>query len=91
MNTDAQDGPQSVTYLQCLDPYDRLVDSVAQVGAKFGDEVIQHLEFIRLNGYMTASGIPVIRYCSPERLYEIIAGYEAWQRKTVAPELSIAA
>ncbi|HTV29310.1 MAG TPA: FAD-binding oxidoreductase [Xanthobacteraceae bacterium] len=68
---------RSVTYLQCLYPHDRLVDAVAQVGAKFGDEVYQHLEFIRLNGYMTASGIPVVRYQSPERLYEIMAGYES--------------
>ena len=68
---------RTVTYLQCLYPHDRLVEAVAQVGAKFGDEVHQHLEFIRLNGYMTASGIPVVRYRSPERLYEIIAGYEA--------------
>ena len=68
---------RGVTYLQCLYPHDRLVHSVAQVGAKFGDEVLQHLEFIRLNGLMTASGIPVIRYRSPERLYEIMAGYEA--------------
>ena len=48
-----------------------------QVGEKFGDEVRQHLEFIRLNGYMTASGIPVVRYRSPERLYEIMAGYRS--------------
>jgi FAD/FMN-containing dehydrogenase len=68
---------RGVTYLQCLYPHDRLVESVAQVGAKFGGEVMQHLEFIRLNGQMTASGIPVIRYRSPERLYEIMAGYEA--------------
>lgn len=68
---------RGVTYLQCLYPHDRLVDAVAAVGAKFGDEVSQHLEFIRLNGYMTASGIPVVRYRSPERLYEIMAGYEA--------------
>ena len=68
---------RGVTYLQCLYPHDRLVEAVAQVGAKFGDEVHQHLEFIRLNGTMTASGIPVVRYRSPERLYEIIAGYEA--------------
>jgi FAD/FMN-containing dehydrogenase len=67
---------RGVTYLQCLYPHDRLVDAVAQVGAKFGDEVYQHLEFIRLNGYMTASGIPIVRYRSPERLYEIMAGYE---------------
>jgi FAD/FMN-containing dehydrogenase len=68
---------RGVTYLQGLYPHDRIADAVAQVGAKFGDEVMQHLEFIRLNGLMTASGIPVIRYRSPERLYEIMAGYEA--------------
>jgi len=68
---------RGVTYLQCLYPHDRIADAVAQVAAKFGDEVMQHLEFIRLNGLMTASGIPVIRYRSPERLYEIMAGYEA--------------
>jgi FAD/FMN-containing dehydrogenase len=68
---------RGVTYLQCLYPHDRLVDAVVAVGAKFGDEVYQHLEFTRLNGYMTASGIPVVRYRSAERLYEIMAGYEA--------------
>jgi FAD/FMN-containing dehydrogenase len=68
---------RGVTYLQCLYPHDRLVESVAEVGAKFGGEVYQHLEFIRLNGYMTASGIPVVRYSTPERLHEIMAGYEA--------------
>ena len=68
---------RGVTYLQCLYPHDRLVESVAEVGKKFGDEVYQHLEFIRLNGYMTASGIPIVRYQSPERLYEVMAGYEA--------------
>jgi FAD/FMN-containing dehydrogenase len=65
------------TYLQCLYPHDRLIEAVAQVGAKFSGEVFQHLEFIRLNGHMTASGIPVVRYTSAERLYEIIAEYEA--------------
>jgi FAD/FMN-containing dehydrogenase len=68
---------RGVTYLQCLYPHDRLVESVAQVGAKFDDEVLQHLEFIRVNGYMTASGIPIVRYRSPERLYETMAGFEA--------------
>jgi len=48
-----------------------------QLNEKFGDEVRQHLEFIRLNGFMTASGIPIIRYRSRDRLYEIIAGFEA--------------
>jgi hypothetical protein len=68
---------RGVTYLQCLYPHDRLVDAVAEVGKKFEGEVMQHLEFLRINGTMTASGIPVIRYQSPEQLYEIIAGYES--------------
>lgn len=68
---------RGVTYLQCLYPHDRLVDAVREVGEKFGGEVLQHLEFMRLNGRMTASGIPIVRYRSSERLYEIIAGYEA--------------
>jgi FAD/FMN-containing dehydrogenase len=68
---------RAITYLQVLYPPDRVLDSVAEVGAKFGPEVMQHLEFIRINGLMTASGIPVIRYSTPERLYEIMAGYEA--------------
>jgi FAD/FMN-containing dehydrogenase len=68
---------RGVTYLQCLYPHDRLVESVAEISAKFGDEVHQHLEFLRLNGYMTASGIPVVRYRSKERIYQIIEGFEA--------------
>jgi FAD/FMN-containing dehydrogenase len=68
---------RGLTYLQCLYPHDRLADAVAEVGKKFEGEVMQHLEFLRINGVMTASGIPVIRYTTPERVYEIIAGYEA--------------
>jgi FAD/FMN-containing dehydrogenase len=68
---------RGLTYLQCLYPHDRLLEAVAEVGGKFPGEVMQHLEFLRINGVMTASGLPVIRYRSPERLYEIIAGYEA--------------
>jgi hypothetical protein len=68
---------RGLTYLQCLYPHDRLADSVAEVGSKFEGEVMQHLEFLRINGVITASGIPVIRYTTPERIYEIIAGYEA--------------
>jgi len=68
---------RGVTYLQCLYPHDRIADAAARLSDQFGDEVRQHLEFIRLNGYMTASGIPVVRYRSPERLYEIMAAFEA--------------
>jgi hypothetical protein len=78
---------RGVTYLQCLYPHDRLVESVTEVGTKFDGEVMQHLEFLRINGTMTASGIPVIRYRSPERLYEIIAGYESCGIKIANPHV----
>jgi len=67
---------RTITYLQVLYPHDRVVESVAEIGRRFEGEVMQHLEFIRINGLMTASGIPVIRYSTPERLYEIMAAYE---------------
>jgi FAD/FMN-containing dehydrogenase len=68
---------RNITYLQVLYPHDRVVESAAEIGARFEGEVMQHLEFVRINGLMTASGIPVIRYSTPERLYAIMAAYEA--------------
>jgi FAD/FMN-containing dehydrogenase len=67
---------RSVTYLQCLFPHDRLLELVKQMVATFGDEVLHHLEFSRYAGYVTASALPIVRYKSAERLYEIIATYE---------------
>ena len=68
---------RSVTYLQCLFPHDRLLPLVAQMVETFGDEVIHHLEFQRFGGHVTASALPIVRYRGRERLYEIIAAYEA--------------
>jgi FAD/FMN-containing dehydrogenase len=68
---------RSVTYLQCLFPHDRLVETVEQMVASLGDEVLHHLEFTRYAGHVTASALPIVRYTSAERLYEIIAAYEA--------------
>jgi FAD/FMN-containing dehydrogenase len=78
---------RAITYLQVLYPHDRVTESAAEIGAKFEGEVMQHLEFIRINGLMTASGIPVIRYRSPERLYEIMAAYEACGIKIANPHV----
>jgi FAD/FMN-containing dehydrogenase len=67
---------RSVTYLQCLYPYDRLMEKVAEMREMFPDEVLQHLEFIRFNGRVTCSGLPVVRYRNPDRLNEIIRIHE---------------
>lgn len=78
---------RAITYLQVLYPHDRVLESAAEIGAKFKGEVMQHLEFIRINGFMTASGIPVIRYSTPERLYEIMDAYEACGIKIANPHV----
>jgi FAD/FMN-containing dehydrogenase len=66
---------RGVTYLQTLHPAARLQDSVAEMAAMFGDEVMPHLEFLRVGGQVTASGLPVLRYTTEARLREIIAAY----------------
>jgi FAD/FMN-containing dehydrogenase len=68
---------RGVTYLQALYPASRLQDSVAEMTAMFDGEVIPHLEFIRVGGQVTASGLPVLRYSTEERLREIIAAFRA--------------
>ncbi|MCZ8098125.1 MAG: FAD-binding oxidoreductase [Burkholderiales bacterium] len=68
---------RSITYLQCLYPYDRLADSVRQMAEMFPDEVLPHLEFIRFGGRVTCSALPIVRYTTPERLNEIIRLHEA--------------
>ncbi len=67
---------RGVTYQQCLFPHDRLLESVAEMTALFGDEVWHHLEFIRFGGRVTASALPVVRFTTPERLFEIVSLYE---------------
>ncbi len=68
---------KSVTYLQCLYPADRNLELVARMRAEFGDELMMHLEFIRVGARVTCSALPVIRFSTPARLAEIVARHEA--------------
>jgi FAD/FMN-containing dehydrogenase len=68
---------RGVTYLQALHPAANLLDSIAEMEAMFGDELAPHLEFIRVGGQVTASGLPIVRYTTEERLREIIAAHRA--------------
>jgi FAD/FMN-containing dehydrogenase len=67
---------RSVTYLQCLYPHDRLMEKIVEMRELFPDEVLQHLEFIRFNGRVTCSGLPVVRYRGADRLNEIMRLHE---------------
>jgi FAD/FMN-containing dehydrogenase len=67
---------RTITYLQCLFPHDRLLESVAEMREMFRDEVLYHLEFIRFGGQVTCSSLPIVRFTTEERLAEIIALHE---------------
>ena len=67
---------RSITYLQCLWPFDRLLETVKRMHDLLGEECLHHLEFLRFGGRLTASSLPIVRYTTPERLYEIIALHE---------------
>ncbi len=68
---------RGVTYLQCLFPHDRVLESVGEMCAMFPDELLGHCEFVRFGGRITASALPVIRFSTPERLDAIMALHEA--------------
>ncbi len=67
---------RGVTYTQTLYPPERPMEAVAAMQAEFGAETMMHLEFIRFEGVMTCSGLPVIRYTTEDRLNEIMAIHE---------------
>ena len=66
----------TITYLQVLYPFPTHVDSVARMTERFGDEVPGHLEFIRFDGNVLCTGLPIVRFTSEARLDEIMAIHE---------------
>ena len=67
---------RSVTYLQTLFPGEAYLDKVADMIARFGDEVPMHLEFVRLGGRVQAFGLQLVRFTDAARLDAIIAVHE---------------
>ncbi len=68
---------RSITYLQCLFPHERAIASVLEMRDMFPEELIPHCEFIKFNGNVTMSALPVVRFSTPERLNAIMAAHEA--------------
>ncbi|TWD54163.1 FAD/FMN-containing dehydrogenase [Agrobacterium vitis] len=66
----------TITYLQVQYPGPDHVAKVAKMTEIFGDEVVGHLEFLRFDGRIQCSGLPLVRYTSKERLEEIIRIHE---------------
>jgi FAD/FMN-containing dehydrogenase len=68
---------RGVTYLQCRFPFEDTLKAVEAVRIPFRDEVWMHTECIRFGGRTTMTALPVVRWTSAERLYEIIRAFEA--------------
>ncbi|MDQ6423214.1 FAD-binding oxidoreductase [Paenibacillus sp. LHD-117] len=65
------------TYLQCrfsLTDYER---EIALVKEKFGDEVLMHMEWMKVEGGTAPANLPLFKFTTEERLYEIVDFLEA--------------
>ncbi|SFB54214.1 FAD/FMN-containing dehydrogenase [Cohnella sp. OV330] len=62
----------SLTYLQSgFHPTD-FMRQINLIKETYGDEVLMHLEFMRSAGVVVPAALPIVRYSTRERLYEII-------------------
>jgi FAD/FMN-containing dehydrogenase len=66
----------TLTYLQSLFPADKNLSLVEHMYHHFGDEVMMHLEFLRVGGQVAPAALQVVRYTTEERLNEIIHYHE---------------
>ncbi len=72
----ARNVDSSLTYLQTLffnDPDLKLLEHLYH---HYGDEVMMHLEFLRVNGTAIPAALQLVRFTTPERLNEIIQYHE---------------
>jgi FAD/FMN-containing dehydrogenase len=67
----------SLTYLQSLFLNDPQLHLLQKMHEHFGDEVIMHLEFIRVNGAVIPAALQLVRFTTGDRLNEIIAYHES--------------
>lgn len=68
---------RKVTYLQILCPAPLNVAKISELQAVLGDDVFMHHEFSLMGGQRVAFDLPLVKYTTDDRLYEIMAIYEA--------------
>jgi FAD/FMN-containing dehydrogenase len=67
----------AITYLQTLYPYPDHLAAVTTMSTLIGTEMADHLEFVRFDGRLVCSGLPLIRFTTEERLDDIVRLFEA--------------
>ena len=69
---------KTLTYLQTAYAADNYHQQALAMEAELSDEVMSHIEFLRdMNGTLTCSGLPLVRYSSEERLNAIMDIYRS--------------
>ncbi len=66
----------NITYLQTLLPLDREMTLLTHLCDYFGDELMFHLEFLRVHGENRIAALQLVRYSTESRLNEIIKYHE---------------
>ena len=72
----ARSADPSLTYLQTIFPPDRGLKLIEELYNYYGDEVLMHLEFLRIDGRAIAAALQIVRYTTESRLNEIIRYHE---------------
>jgi len=72
----ARNADENWTYLQTVFPFDPELALVQHMYEHFGDEVVMHLEYIRVQGKILPAALQLVRYSTADRLNEIIRYHE---------------
>ncbi|MFC5468000.1 FAD-binding oxidoreductase [Cohnella suwonensis] len=65
------------TYLQAQFSCDTYLEQLGDIKSKYGDEVLMHFEWMRSGGVLVPAALPIVRFGTEERLYEIIGYFES--------------
>jgi len=72
----ARSADSSLTYLQTIFPYDVDLKGIEHFYQHFGDEVLMHLEYLRMGGKVCPAALQIVRYSTEARLNDIIRYHE---------------